>query len=171
MLWTEVKFGKSIFFILICDMITYPGKPFNPHLIMNNAVSNIICSLIFGHRFEYDDEKFLTLIKMIDEGTQIEGSIWAQVLISKSPVLKKAFDLYCGFDSLLLINSLTAVQWVPHADETFAGPTPHPPKALWWNIQVYENRNQSAQERLGPLWAQRLHRLLPEWDSSGRWTN
>uniref|UniRef100_A0A3Q1GU49 Uncharacterized protein n=1 Tax=Acanthochromis polyacanthus TaxID=80966 RepID=A0A3Q1GU49_9TELE len=32
---------------------SYKGKPFNPHLVVNNAVSNIICSLIFGHRFEY----------------------------------------------------------------------------------------------------------------------
>ncbi|AWP11013.1 putative cytochrome P450 2J6-like [Scophthalmus maximus] len=70
------------------EMANHKGKPFNPHLIMNNAVSNIICSLIFGHRFEYDDEKFLTLIKMIDEGTQIEGSIWAQ-LYNEFPMLMR----------------------------------------------------------------------------------
>lgn len=56
------------------------GKPFNPHLIVNNAVSNIICSLVFGHRFEYSDEKFVKLMKLFDKGLQIEASIWAQVL-------------------------------------------------------------------------------------------
>lgn len=55
------------------------GKPFNPHLTLNNAVSNVICLLVFGHRFEYSDERFVKLMKMFDEALQIEGSIWAQV--------------------------------------------------------------------------------------------
>ena len=71
-------------------MITFTGKPFNLHLPMNNAVSNIICSLVFGHRFEYSDEKFLTLMKLLDKGTEIEGSIWAQVLYLKAAALMKA---------------------------------------------------------------------------------
>uniref|UniRef100_A0A667XSS3 Cytochrome P450 2J2-like n=1 Tax=Myripristis murdjan TaxID=586833 RepID=A0A667XSS3_9TELE len=58
----------------ILDEFTYSGKniadlkgkPFNPHLIINNAVSNIICSLVFGHRFEYEDEWFIKLIKRFD---------------------------------------------------------------------------------------------------------
>ena len=55
------------------------GKPFNPHLIINNAVSNIICSLVFGHRFEYSDEKFTKMMKCFDKGLELEASIWAQV--------------------------------------------------------------------------------------------
>ncbi|XP_023263812.1 cytochrome P450 2J6-like [Seriola lalandi dorsalis] len=54
-------------------------KPFNPHLIMNNAVSNIICSLVFGHRFEYGNENFMKLMRIFDEALYIEGSIWAQL--------------------------------------------------------------------------------------------
>uniref|UniRef100_A0A667YEK0 Cytochrome P450 2J2-like n=1 Tax=Myripristis murdjan TaxID=586833 RepID=A0A667YEK0_9TELE len=46
----------------ILDEFTYSGKPFNPHVIINNAVSNIICSLVFGHRFEYEDERFINFI-------------------------------------------------------------------------------------------------------------
>ncbi|XP_019936473.2 cytochrome P450 2J4-like [Paralichthys olivaceus] len=61
------------------EIAVHDGKPFNPHMIMNNAVSNIICSLVFGHRFEYGDEKFVTMMKLIDKATQIEGSIWAQL--------------------------------------------------------------------------------------------
>ncbi|XP_054908575.1 cytochrome P450 2J6-like [Poeciliopsis prolifica] len=57
----------------------YKGKPVNPHLIINNAVSNIICQLVFGHRFEYGDEKFMKLMLMFDKAVQIEGSIWAQL--------------------------------------------------------------------------------------------
>uniref|UniRef100_A0A4W6DJ00 Cytochrome P450, family 2, subfamily AE, polypeptide 1 n=1 Tax=Lates calcarifer TaxID=8187 RepID=A0A4W6DJ00_LATCA len=55
------------------------GRPFNPHLIVNNAVSNIICSLVFGHRFDYGDEKFMKLMKWFDKALRIQGSLWAQL--------------------------------------------------------------------------------------------
>ena len=46
---------------------------------MNNAVSNVICCLVFGDRFEYSDGEFQTLLKIINEAIQLEGSIWALV--------------------------------------------------------------------------------------------
>lgn len=44
-----------------------------------NIVTNIICSLVFGHRFEYGDKNFEKLIKMFGSCLQIEASICAQV--------------------------------------------------------------------------------------------
>uniref|UniRef100_A0A7N8WXZ2 Cytochrome P450 2J2-like n=1 Tax=Mastacembelus armatus TaxID=205130 RepID=A0A7N8WXZ2_9TELE len=41
------------------EIANQKGKPFSPILIIRNGVSNIICSLVFGHRFEYGNEKFL----------------------------------------------------------------------------------------------------------------
>ncbi|KAM6938879.1 cytochrome P450 2J4-like [Lycodopsis pacificus] len=70
------------------EIANHKGKPFNLHLIMNNAVSNIICSLVFGHRFEYGNEKFLKLLTLLDKGAPIEGSIWAQ-LYNQFPVLMR----------------------------------------------------------------------------------
>nr|XP_033937131.1 cytochrome P450 2J6-like [Pseudochaenichthys georgianus] len=61
------------------DIRSYNGKPFNPHLLINNVVSNIICSLVFGHRFEYGDKKFTKLMEWFDKGLEIEGSIWTQL--------------------------------------------------------------------------------------------
>ncbi|KAM9385826.1 cytochrome P450 2J6-like [Pholidichthys leucotaenia] len=58
---------------------SYEGKPFNPHTSLNNAVSNIICSLVFGHRFDYGDQKFIGLLKLFDTALQTEGSIWLQI--------------------------------------------------------------------------------------------
>uniref|UniRef100_A0A0E9WUC6 Uncharacterized protein n=1 Tax=Anguilla anguilla TaxID=7936 RepID=A0A0E9WUC6_ANGAN len=37
------------------------GRPFDPQSIMNNAVANVICSVMFGHRFDYSDTRFQTL--------------------------------------------------------------------------------------------------------------
>ncbi|XP_006919523.1 cytochrome P450 2J2 [Pteropus alecto] len=52
------------------------GQPFNPHLKINNAVSNIICSITFGERFEYQDYQFQEMLKMLDELTHLEASMW-----------------------------------------------------------------------------------------------
>ncbi|XP_070764842.1 cytochrome P450 2J2-like [Enoplosus armatus] len=89
-------FGKKSLEPIILDEFThcakdfnsYKGKPFNPHLIINKTVSNIICSLVFGHRFEYSDEKFMKLMKWFDKGLQIEASIWAQ-LYNSFPLLMR----------------------------------------------------------------------------------
>ncbi|XP_056671009.1 cytochrome P450 2J2-like isoform X1 [Monodelphis domestica] len=49
------------------------GQPFDPHLQINNAVSNIICSITFGHRFEYHDSQFRELLMSLDEVTVLEA--------------------------------------------------------------------------------------------------
>ena len=46
---------------------------------MGCAVSNVICSVVFGNRFEYGDPEFLELLQMINEVFQEIGTPWAQV--------------------------------------------------------------------------------------------
>uniref|UniRef100_A0A452HU21 unspecific monooxygenase n=1 Tax=Gopherus agassizii TaxID=38772 RepID=A0A452HU21_9SAUR len=42
------------------------GQPFDPTLFLTHAVSNVICSIIFGDRFDYEDKKFcIFLLKSI----------------------------------------------------------------------------------------------------------
>ncbi|KAF7234992.1 Cytochrome P450 2J2 [Varanus komodoensis] len=48
------------------------GQPFDPHFQINNAVSNIICSIIFGDRFEYSDNKFQKLLHLIDNTADLQ---------------------------------------------------------------------------------------------------
>ncbi|EHB15020.1 Cytochrome P450 2J6 [Heterocephalus glaber] len=54
------------------------GQPFNPHFKINNAVSNIICSIIFGERFDYQDAEFQELLRLLDEVTHLETSLMCQ---------------------------------------------------------------------------------------------
>ncbi|XP_015210913.2 cytochrome P450 2J2-like isoform X2 [Lepisosteus oculatus] len=54
------------------------GKPFNPHLLLNCGISNIICSLVFGHRFHYSNNSFQRMLYMMSVIMHLEGSIWAQ---------------------------------------------------------------------------------------------
>ncbi|XP_028368155.1 cytochrome P450 2J2-like [Phyllostomus discolor] len=55
------------------------GQPFNPHFKINNAVSNIICSITFGERFEYQDDQFQEMLKLIDEVVHLETSLWSHL--------------------------------------------------------------------------------------------
>ncbi|KAM9305502.1 cytochrome P450 2K4-like [Gastrophryne carolinensis] len=52
----------------------YLGEPINPSLIMYTAVSNVICSMIFGKRFEYDDPVFKKLLRIIGENAHLFGT-------------------------------------------------------------------------------------------------
>ncbi|XP_072325330.1 cytochrome P450 2D17-like isoform X2 [Scyliorhinus torazame] len=56
------------------------GLPFDPNFILTCATSNIICSTVFGERFEYKDKKFLALLHMLDESFVLEATFWGQLL-------------------------------------------------------------------------------------------
>uniref|UniRef100_A0A671VYF1 Cytochrome P450 2J6-like n=1 Tax=Sparus aurata TaxID=8175 RepID=A0A671VYF1_SPAAU len=56
----------------------HQGKPFSAHSLINNAVSNIICCLVFGERFEYTDKEHQTHLQHFNELTHLQGSLWAQ---------------------------------------------------------------------------------------------
>lgn len=47
--------------------------------ILSRSVSNIICSVIFGSRFDYDDGRLLTIIRFINDNFQIMSSSWGEM--------------------------------------------------------------------------------------------
>ncbi|XP_044532863.1 cytochrome P450 2J2-like isoform X1 [Gracilinanus agilis] len=73
--------GKKTLELRIQEEATYlieaireeKGQPFDPHFQINNAASNIICSVTFGHRFEYHDSQFRELLKIMDEVMLLQG--------------------------------------------------------------------------------------------------
>nr|XP_020731161.1 cytochrome P450 2J2-like [Odocoileus virginianus texanus] len=55
------------------------AQPFDPHFIINNAVSNIICSITFGERFDYQDDQFQELLRLLDNVLCLQTSVWCQL--------------------------------------------------------------------------------------------
>uniref|UniRef100_A0A3Q0THP9 Cytochrome P450, family 2, subfamily P, polypeptide 6 n=1 Tax=Amphilophus citrinellus TaxID=61819 RepID=A0A3Q0THP9_AMPCI len=51
------------------------GKPFNTQSLINNAVSNIICCLVFGSRFEYTDKQFQSILQKFNNIVHLQGSL------------------------------------------------------------------------------------------------
>ncbi|NXL64711.1 CP2J2 protein, partial [Chordeiles acutipennis] len=64
------------------------GNPFNPHFQINNAVSNIICSITFGNRFEYHDEDFQKLLQLMDETVSLQATMIAQLYNCLPSIIK-----------------------------------------------------------------------------------
>eukprot|EP00058_Branchiostoma_floridae_P005313 XP_002590801.1 hypothetical protein BRAFLDRAFT_114435 [Branchiostoma floridae] len=60
---------------LVQEILSYNGQPFDLKIMMQNAVSNIICSIVFGGRFEYGDPEFLRLIRLLNSVVEAKPSV------------------------------------------------------------------------------------------------
>ncbi|XP_050754513.1 cytochrome P450 2C20-like isoform X2 [Gymnogyps californianus] len=54
------------------------GTPFDPTFMLSCAVSNIICSIVFGKRYDYKDKKFLALMSNMNNIFELMNSHWGQ---------------------------------------------------------------------------------------------
>uniref|UniRef100_A0A4W6F617 Cytochrome P450 2K1-like n=1 Tax=Lates calcarifer TaxID=8187 RepID=A0A4W6F617_LATCA len=57
----------------------FKGEAFDTTQPVNYAVSNIICSMVYGSRFEYDDPEFTSLVDRTNRNAQIVGSPSIQI--------------------------------------------------------------------------------------------
>ncbi|XP_020502845.1 cytochrome P450 2K1-like [Labrus bergylta] len=55
------------------------GKAFDTAQPIHNAVSNIISSIVYGNRFEYDDPLFISMVERALKNTQLMGSASIQL--------------------------------------------------------------------------------------------
>ncbi|XP_048194579.1 cytochrome P450 2C55-like isoform X9 [Perognathus longimembris pacificus] len=54
------------------------GSPCDPTFILGCAPCNVICSIVFQHRFDYKDQIFLNLMEKFNENFRILNSSWMQ---------------------------------------------------------------------------------------------
>ncbi|XP_065113138.1 cytochrome P450 2N13 [Paramisgurnus dabryanus] len=88
--------GKKTMEVAICEECSFlldemdrqKGAALNPTILLNNAVSNIICQMVFGQRFDYTDHRFKIMLKYIAKSIQLEGSIWAQLYEAFPAIMK-----------------------------------------------------------------------------------
>ncbi|XP_013881765.1 cytochrome P450 2J6 [Austrofundulus limnaeus] len=87
------------------------GKIMSPQVMFHNAASNIICKVLFGTRYEYEDETIKKVVRWFTEMTKIANGPWAMLYdsvpyVSYLPLpFKKAFknmELYLDFSNGLV---------------------------------------------------------------------
>ncbi|XP_073497207.1 cytochrome P450 2U1 [Phyllobates terribilis] len=69
----EFKYVKA-------EMSKFGNEGFSPFQIINNAVSNVICSISFGKRFDYEDKEFKMMLAMMSRGLEI--SVNSEAILS-----------------------------------------------------------------------------------------
>ncbi|XP_062976493.1 cytochrome P450 2C20-like [Elgaria multicarinata webbii] len=52
---------------LVKEMDATQGKPFDPKRSITSALSNVLCSVLYGKRFDYEDENFQKKMCIVDE--------------------------------------------------------------------------------------------------------
>ncbi|XP_039709535.1 cytochrome P450 2F3-like isoform X5 [Pteropus medius] len=63
---------------LLKELRKTEGEPLNPTSVLSHSVSNIICSVVFGRRFDYNDERLLTIIHFMNDSLEILSSRWSE---------------------------------------------------------------------------------------------
>ncbi|XP_029014808.1 cytochrome P450 2K1-like [Betta splendens] len=58
---------------------THKGNAFDTARALNYASSNIISSIVYGSRFEYDDPRFISMVEQASENIRFGGSVSVQV--------------------------------------------------------------------------------------------
>ncbi|XP_057633480.1 cytochrome P450 2C55 isoform X1 [Chionomys nivalis] len=64
---------------LVEELRKTDGSLCDPTFILSSAPSNVICSVVFHNRFDYEDKNFLSLMEKLNENFKIFNSPWMQV--------------------------------------------------------------------------------------------
>ncbi|NXS91868.1 CP2D3 protein, partial [Jacana jacana] len=70
----------------LCSAINSEGGPFDLRYLVNNAVCNVICTTVYGDRFNYGDETFKKLLGLFENSLNEEAGIIPQ-LLNEVPIL------------------------------------------------------------------------------------
>ncbi|XP_028665021.1 cytochrome P450 2B11-like [Erpetoichthys calabaricus] len=103
----EERIQEEISF-LVEEIKKTKEMPFNPGFFLKRSVSNIICSIMFGKRYEYNDEEFHKLLDLLNENLRLVDSFWVQMYSLFPSVVKYLW----GSHNLLFENYKKQKQFV-----------------------------------------------------------
>ncbi|XP_069577053.1 cytochrome P450 2F5-like [Brachyistius frenatus] len=64
---------------LVGHISSTKATPFDPTFLLSCTVSNVICCMVFGQHFDYNDEHFLHLLQIISDSLKFASSPWGQL--------------------------------------------------------------------------------------------
>ncbi|XP_068927342.1 cytochrome P450 2C23-like [Petaurus breviceps papuanus] len=90
---------------LVEELRKTDGQPTDPTFIIGCAPCNVICSILFRDRFKYSDEKFLHLLKLLNENFRFFNSPWIQIYNSLP-----AFRVYLPGQHRRLVRNIEEIK-------------------------------------------------------------
>ncbi|KAM5236364.1 LOW QUALITY PROTEIN: cytochrome P450 2B4-like [Ctenodactylus gundi] len=73
---------------LVEELRKTQGASLDPTFLFHSVTANIICSIVFGERFNYQDPEFLRLLCLLNEIFTVVSSFYSQVFELLSGILK-----------------------------------------------------------------------------------
>ncbi|XP_037371415.1 cytochrome P450 2B4-like [Talpa occidentalis] len=73
---------------VVKELRKYKGAYLDPTFLFHSIMANIICSIVFGERFSYQDPRFLNLLNLLNDIFTIVSSFYSQVYELLSDILK-----------------------------------------------------------------------------------
>lgn len=58
------------------------GHPFDPTVPFSCATANVICHILFGERFDYQDSQYRHVLRVLSDSFRLESSVAGQVKAS-----------------------------------------------------------------------------------------
>ncbi|XP_076124065.1 cytochrome P450 2F2-like [Alosa pseudoharengus] len=102
------------------------GQTIDPQTLFHNASCDIICSIMFGSRYEYDHEFFQAMIKMMADNSKIANGPWGMIY-DTMPLLR---NLPLPFQSALRDYHTVKMHVLDIVNEHRATRTPNEPRDL-----------------------------------------
>ncbi|KAM3609049.1 uncharacterized protein V6R79_009043 [Siganus canaliculatus] len=83
------------------------GKTMSPRVMFHNAASNVVCQVLFGRRYDYEDREIKEIIRSLTENTKLANGPWS-ALYDAVPVVRnlplpfsKAFQNQKAIESIV----------------------------------------------------------------------
>ena len=67
--------------VFVHEIQSKKGEPFNIHFLINVCISNIMCSINFGQRYNHDDQTFLSLLDKINQNLSNENAMFVATIL------------------------------------------------------------------------------------------
>ncbi|XP_042327784.1 cytochrome P450 2C23-like [Sceloporus undulatus] len=64
---------------LMKELRATKGQPFNPAMLLSCATANIVSHILLGERFDYQDQEYLRIVRLLIESLRLESSIAGQL--------------------------------------------------------------------------------------------
>ncbi|XP_034390350.1 cytochrome P450 2F2-like [Cyclopterus lumpus] len=93
------------------------GQSISPRIMFHNAASNIICQVLFGIRYEYDDEVIKVIVQCFTENAKIANGPWAMLYDSFPMIRSLPLPFRKAFKNVETCQKL-AISWMNEHKQT-----------------------------------------------------